>query len=42
MPTVRAIMRDAEPDYRWSSIVLGITKSLPFQMRTAAARETDE
>jgi hypothetical protein len=33
-PAVRAIMRDAAPnDYRWSSIILGIAKSAPFQMR---------
>jgi hypothetical protein len=31
---VRKIMRDAAPaDYRWSSIVLSIVKSMPFQMR---------
>jgi hypothetical protein len=36
-PTVRAVVRDAAPaDYRWSSIVLGIVKSLPFQMRKSA------
>jgi hypothetical protein len=35
-PTVRAIDRAAAADdYRWSSIVLGIVKSAPFQMRTA-------
>jgi len=33
-PVVRQIARDAAPaDYRWSSIILGITKSMPFQMR---------
>ena len=33
-PAVRAIKRDAEADgYRWSSIVLGIVESAPFQMR---------
>ena len=42
MPTVRAIMREAAPDYRWSSIILGITKSMPFQMRTAVAGETNQ
>jgi len=36
MPTVRAIVRDAARDnYRFSSIVLGIVRSAPFQMRTA-------
>jgi hypothetical protein len=33
-PALRRIMRDATPDYRWSSIVLGIAASKPFQMRT--------
>src|SRR5688572_11163264 len=38
MPAVRAIVRDARRDnYRFSSIVLGIVRSVPFQMRTAAA-----
>lgn len=36
-PTVRAIDRTAASgDYRWSSIILGIVKSAPFQMRTAS------
>jgi len=36
MPTVRAIAREAEAnDHRFSSIVLGIVKSVPFQMRRA-------
>jgi mono/diheme cytochrome c family protein len=35
-PTVRAIdRRAAANDYRWSSIILGIVKSAPFQERTA-------
>ena len=38
MPVVRAIMREAAPDYRWSSIIRGIVRSVPFQMRTAARR----
>jgi hypothetical protein len=34
MPTVRKIVRDAAKDnYRFSSIVIGIAKSAPFQMR---------
>ena len=34
MPTVRAIARDAgRSDYRFSSIVMGIVKSTPFQMK---------
>ena len=35
-PTVRAVMRDAAPaNYTLSSLVLGIVKSRPFQMREA-------
>ena len=38
MPAVRTIMREAAPDnYRWSSLILGIVKSRPFQMRQAQA-----
>ena len=34
MPAVRAIVREAAgSDYRFSSLVLGIAKSVPFQMR---------
>jgi len=34
MPTIRKIVRDAAPsNYRFSSIVLGIVKSAPFQMK---------
>jgi mono/diheme cytochrome c family protein len=34
MPSVRAIVRSAAADdYRWSSIVLGVARSVPFQMR---------
>jgi hypothetical protein len=33
-PVVRKIVRDAAAnDYRWSSIIVGITNSVPFQMR---------
>lgn len=33
-PVVRTIVREAAPgDYRWSSIILGITKSVPFQLK---------
>ena len=35
-PTVRKIVREAAgADYRWSSIILGIVNSTPFQMRRA-------
>jgi hypothetical protein len=33
MPAVRAIVRNAEPDYRFSSLVAGIVKSVPFQKK---------
>jgi mono/diheme cytochrome c family protein len=37
MPTVRAIVRGAEKDqYRFSSIVLGVVRSVPFQKRVKA------
>jgi cytochrome c5 len=37
-PAVRKIMRDAAADrYRFSSIILGIVKSTPFQMRRSAS-----
>jgi Protein of unknown function (DUF1585)/Protein of unknown function (DUF1588) len=33
IPAIRRIVRDATPDgYRWSSVVLGIVQSPPFQM----------
>ena len=36
MPSVRAVVRNAaKNDYRFSSLVLGIVKSVPFQMRKA-------
>ena len=35
-PALRKILREAEPDgYRFSSLILGIVKSVPFQMRTS-------
>jgi len=35
-PAVRKIVRDAEKDgYRFSSLILGIVESVPFQMRHA-------
>ena len=33
-PAVRTIKRSAAPDYRWSSLIMGIVKSEPFQMRS--------
>jgi hypothetical protein len=36
-PTVRKIVRDsATGGYRWSSLILGIVKSQPFEMRMVA------
>jgi hypothetical protein len=42
MPFVRTIARDAaRDDHRFSSIVLGIVNSPPFQMRVRSADEAD-
>ncbi len=38
-PAVRALMRTATPDIRWSSLVMGIVESVPFQMRTVSGSE---
>jgi hypothetical protein len=39
-PTVRKIVKDSEKDdYRFSSLILGIVKSVPFQMRRAEMNE---
>ncbi len=36
MPAVRRAIHDAaSTDYRWSSLIIGIVKSTPFQMRRA-------
>ena len=36
MPAVRKVLREAEPSgYNWTSMVLGVVKSVPFQMRRA-------
>ena len=32
-PAVRRIVREAAPEYRWSSLVAGIARSVPFTMR---------
>jgi len=34
MPAVRALVSAAAPDYRFSSLVVGIVKSVPFRFRT--------
>ena len=37
-PAVRTIVRDAARNgYRWSSVLLGVVKSTPFQMRRSAS-----
>ena len=42
MPAVRAIVRDAARDnYHFSTIILGITKSIPFQMKLKKVQETE-
>jgi hypothetical protein len=39
-PATRKIVRDAEKDkYRFSSLILGVVKSVPFQMRRAELNE---
>jgi hypothetical protein len=39
-PATRKIVRDAEMDkYRFSSLILGVVKSVPFQMRRAEVNE---
>ena len=39
-PTIRKIVKDAETDgYKFSSLILGIVKSVPFQMRRAEMNE---
>jgi hypothetical protein len=44
MPTVRGIVRDAEPEgYRFADLIIGIANSVPFRMRRAAdPNETPE
>jgi hypothetical protein len=41
MPALRAIVRASAPDYRFSSIVLGIVNSIPFQMRMKPGVDRD-
>ena len=43
MPTVRSIVRDAgSKEYKFSSIVLGIVNSTPFQKRTKMTQELEQ
>ena len=42
-PTVRQIVRDAaRDDYRWSTLLLGIVRSAPFQQRIVRDAEPEE
>jgi Protein of unknown function (DUF1585) len=42
-PAIRAILRQAAPsDYSWSSLVLAIVKSGPFQMRKSGESAAPE
>ena len=41
MPAIRAITREAEQsDYRFSALIVGIVKSIPFQWRSVASPST--
>jgi hypothetical protein len=43
MPVVRSIVRDADKQNdKFSSIVMGIIKSAPFQMRTKVEESTND
>jgi hypothetical protein len=37
MPAIRRIVRDAAPSYKLTDVILGITRSVPFQMRRSAS-----
>jgi mono/diheme cytochrome c family protein len=42
MPTIRAILRDAkQSNYKFSSILMGVIKSAPFQMKVKKAPESN-
>jgi mono/diheme cytochrome c family protein len=42
-PAIRKIVRDAERDnYRFSALILGIVRSVPFQMRMSVARPAED
>ncbi len=43
MPAVRGIVREAaQSNYKMSSVILGVIRSTPFQMRTAPAKDGDK
>jgi hypothetical protein len=37
MPAIRRIVRDTAPSYKLTDVILGITRSVPFQMRRSAS-----
>ena len=39
-PAIRKIVNGAANDYRFQSLIAGVVKSTPFQMRRTAAPET--
>jgi len=42
MPAVRTIVRDSGRDgFKFSSLVLGVVRSLPFQMKMAPEKEIE-
>jgi hypothetical protein len=42
MPAVRTIVRDSGRDgYKFSSLILGVVRSLPFQTKMAPEREIE-
>jgi hypothetical protein len=42
MPAVRTIVKDAGRNgYKFSSLVMGVVRSLPFQMKMAPGKESE-
>jgi hypothetical protein len=41
VPAVRRIARAASPEYRWSSLIMGVVTSTPFTMSTRPAPDPD-
>ena len=41
-PAIRQIVREAAPDYRWSSLILGVVNSAPFRTKSADAMRTND
>jgi hypothetical protein len=42
MPAIRTVVRDSAKDqYRFSSVILGIVRSVPFQMRTKSSAKEE-